>query len=91
MPLLMNLHKGTVMTEHMEPKSGSSSYLIVNPAGQQVIAEKQPEWDTVSEASWESFPASDPPAWIGRRAAEPPARRTRAVSRRYSDGCRAAW
>ena len=87
----MNLHKGTVMTEHMEPKSGSSSYLIVNPAGQQVIAEKQPEWDTVSEASWESFPASDPPAWIGRRAAEPPARRTRAVSRRYSDRCRAAW
>ena len=91
MPLLMNLHKGTVMTEHMEPKSGSSSYLIVNPAGQQVIAEKQPEWDTVSEASWESFPASDPPAWIGRRSAEPPARRTRAVSRRYSDRCRAAW
>ncbi|HVW54921.1 MAG TPA: hypothetical protein VHC00_04505 [Rhizobiaceae bacterium] len=27
---------------------------------------REAEWDDVSQASWESFPASDPPACISR-------------------------
>lgn len=55
--------------------SGNLSTFGAALALEQAIPQAQSEWDAVLEASWESFPASDPPSWIGRHYSGPTTRR----------------
>lgn len=65
------------MTGYTRQQGNSNSSNLDALAPEQIIPQARCDWDAVSEASWESFPASDPPSWIGRHSSEPPTRRGR--------------
>lgn len=57
----------------MKPQRSGAERAPKTDRPQEIKQDTKAGWDRVDEASWESFPASDPPShWAGQDKAEKP-------------------